>query len=578
MAKKFNDGQTFGEIRNILNDNADDINTAQTAADNAQTAADNAQATADQAQTAAENAQTAADNAQATANQAKTAADNAQTTADKLANGTEAGRVKGTASMTATMGTVLTTGDVLFNGGIATSALVKLQEGSNLKGQAELSANKAVATLFQLDGAYQGGWLNTVNEVQLPIYRALIHFAGGNAVAFDISVGKVWFLYNGIWKENWVVPILNAATKNTIGGVIIGDNIKVAGNGRISVDGASGETPGVVKGLYGSSQLGYIDTTWDNLYDTLSEALLRGTMLANKAALTPMCIRVHVTDDNNSENQLYNAICVAAGYSYYPQGGAAGPVAISLKGKYAPLNPADPFHDYWISKGLDYITFTDEEPLSIITVGDCGALFTWKGMTGFCISNEAGDRVYTIGGGSDCTLPVASASTLGGIKIGAGLTAAADGTTRIASSANLPGTPTSPIKSNTVESVTTYPTNLATKATLVNLFYLLRTGSGAPSSQAFPARYCFVTSSAVSSIALYVFPYTIDTAQEYTVFFIASAASVAVALRIAGSTDNQKILQLTGLTTGTYYRMDVVVTGSPSTYTMNAVISECVGV
>ena len=33
MAKKFNDGQTFGEIRQILNDNADDINTAQTMAE-----------------------------------------------------------------------------------------------------------------------------------------------------------------------------------------------------------------------------------------------------------------------------------------------------------------------------------------------------------------------------------------------------------------------------------------------------------------------------------------------------------------------------------------------------------------
>lgn len=40
------------------------------------------------------------------------------------------------------------------------------------------------------------------------------------------------------------------------------------------------------------------------------------------------------------------------------------------------------------------------------------------------------------------TLPVASANTLGGIKTGAGLTTAADGTTRIADNANLPGIPT----------------------------------------------------------------------------------------------------------------------------------------
>lgn len=555
MAKKFNDGQTFGEIRNILNDNADDINTAQTAADNAQTAADNAQATADQAQTAAENAQTAADNAQATANQAKTAADNAQTTADKLANGTEAGRVKGTASMTATMGTVLTTGDVLFNGGIATSALVKLQEGSNLKKQAELSANKAVATLFQLDGAYQGGWLNTVNEVQLPIYRALIHFAGGNAVAFDISVGKVWFLYNGIWKENWVVPILNAATKNTIGGVIIGDNIKVAGNGRISVDGASGETPGVVKGLYGSSQLGYIDTTWDNLYDTLSEALLRGTMLANKAALTPMCIRVHVTDDNNSENQLYNAICVAAGYSYYPQGGAAGPVAISLKGKYAPLNPADPFHDYWISKGLDYITFTDEEPLSIITVGDCGALFTWKGMTGFCISNEAGDRVYTIGGGSGYTLPVASTSTLGGIKIGAGLTAAADGTARIADSANLPGAPIASSPQSLLD-VYTWP-------------HLVNEGRLITGAQVGLIDHIFYTVDDVVIVDLLMRP-PIKIARYARVWFTPKYSGVTIAINMQNILNGNKKsfnFEITsGLTPSSMYMMDLtLVSAAPNT-------------
>ena len=60
MAQKFNNGQTFGEIRKILNGNADEINanktavqTAQTTATEAQKAAQTAQATATEAKTEA---------------------------------------------------------------------------------------------------------------------------------------------------------------------------------------------------------------------------------------------------------------------------------------------------------------------------------------------------------------------------------------------------------------------------------------------------------------------------------------------------------------------------------------------
>ena len=72
-------------------------------------------------------------------------------------------------------------------------------------------------------------------------------------------------------------------------------------------------------------------------------------------------------------------------------------------------------------------------------------------------------------GGSDYTLPVATSSVLGGIKPGAGLTTAKDGTTRIADNANLPGEPSAPNNISTSQ-VPTSTGVLATKKYVASVY------------------------------------------------------------------------------------------------------------
>lgn len=71
MAQKFNDGQTFGQIREILNGNADELNSTTETANEAYKEAGLAMGQANAAKTTADEAKTAADAAQASATEAK---------------------------------------------------------------------------------------------------------------------------------------------------------------------------------------------------------------------------------------------------------------------------------------------------------------------------------------------------------------------------------------------------------------------------------------------------------------------------------------------------------------------------
>lgn len=152
MAKKFNNGQTFGEIRQILNDNADEINANKTVAE-----------------TAAEMVQV-------------------------LANGETAGRVAGSIvdQSGLTPAQLLNSGIIQYKDGKGVPVVVRLTPGANLKGTEITSSDKGV--LWVLVGQYVNAWKTTT-------INGLAFIAGGKIAAFDFDTSEVWMLKNSTWTQ-----------------------------------------------------------------------------------------------------------------------------------------------------------------------------------------------------------------------------------------------------------------------------------------------------------------------------------------------------------------------------------------
>lgn len=144
MAKKFNDGQTFGEIRTILNDNADDINTSLNKASSAVFGR----------------------------------AIGLTPVIDIPANGVN-------------VPTADTLRNIQFTDGRGTTIAQKLKTGQDIRKLA--AGGLSYTALFELNGAYTGGWYDIDTGETLTSLYGTIVVARGMLIAWDAQRnGHMW--------------------------------------------------------------------------------------------------------------------------------------------------------------------------------------------------------------------------------------------------------------------------------------------------------------------------------------------------------------------------------------------------
>lgn len=178
MAQKFNDGQTYGQIRTILNGNADELTSTSTTAKNAKTAADKAQKDIDDLK--------------------KTYAGNGKV-----------GLVKSVAlpilTGNPTVAKLTEIGDIEFNNGIGVSKLIRILSGNDLENLASTFSESKYSTIYVIDGEYTNGWKGS-SSANYTAY-ALINF--GKMVAVDLLEGVIWQYTGSEWRQVGAVPLSN---------------------------------------------------------------------------------------------------------------------------------------------------------------------------------------------------------------------------------------------------------------------------------------------------------------------------------------------------------------------------------
>lgn len=225
MAKKFNNGQTFGEIRQILNDNADDINANKTAVETAQTAADSA-----------------------------------MTEAEKLATYDQAGRVQGMkylqVNSVRALEEVMTLGVLYYYNGKGSPCAIILRQHNFRQSYANnppyygipFLLSGSMVTNAAATKSYLFGWKNTDTA------NAYVFFAPTHCIAFDCDNMELWMCEQGKanWKQiggasvgggsDYTLPVASAST---LGGIKVGAGLSIT-NGVLSVAGGGGVGQSVI--------------------------------------------------------------------------------------------------------------------------------------------------------------------------------------------------------------------------------------------------------------------------------------------------------------------------------------------